>query len=307
MSDPVTAIAESEATGVIAEIFADIRDLCKVGVVSLIWRHLATIPGGLPWAWETVRPLYADGTIRREAAALRADLALPQLPAWPTSALKSVGLQDADITGIRTMLAAYDRTNPMALIALLALQFRLEGGRSLAVAAHRRVVISTDIEPDLPLPPLVALTDMSRTTTELVLAMNQLGAVYHKPVFASMYQDLARWPAYLALAWTVLAPLHSNRRLDSVIKSTIDQAWTRSQSLAAELPTTLPAITLRTARRVTRAFEKFTEDVIPRTFVICAVLRGVTDSCYADGPDLSPVGALSSTSSRKPAIHRQRR
>jgi hypothetical protein len=116
MSDPVPAIAESEATGSIAEIVADIHSVHRVGVVNLIWRHLATIPGGLPWVWTMARPLYADGTVGREATALRAGLSLPELPAWPTAALKSAGLQDGDIAGIRTVLAAYDRTNAMALI-----------------------------------------------------------------------------------------------------------------------------------------------------------------------------------------------
>jgi hypothetical protein len=126
MGDPIPAISESEATGLIAEIYADIRRVYRVGVVNLIWRHLATIPGGLPWVWSTIRPLYLNGTVGREAAALRAALSLPELPSWPTAALISAGLQDKDIAGIRTILAAYDRTNAMALIAFLALQFRLE-------------------------------------------------------------------------------------------------------------------------------------------------------------------------------------
>jgi len=55
MIDPIPAISESEATGLIAEIYADIRSVYRVGVVNLIWRHLATIPGGLPWVWSTIR------------------------------------------------------------------------------------------------------------------------------------------------------------------------------------------------------------------------------------------------------------
>jgi hypothetical protein len=106
MSDPIPAISESEAADLIAEIYADIRRVYMVGVVNLIWRHLATIPGGLPWAWSIIRPLYVNGTVGREAAALRAALSLPQLPLWPTAALISVGLQDEDIAGIRRVLAA---------------------------------------------------------------------------------------------------------------------------------------------------------------------------------------------------------
>ena len=39
MSDPIPAISESEATGLIAEIYADIRRVYRVGVVNLIWRR----------------------------------------------------------------------------------------------------------------------------------------------------------------------------------------------------------------------------------------------------------------------------
>ena len=200
MSDPVPAIAESEATGSIAEIFADIRSVYRVGVVNLIWRHLATIPGGLPWVWTTARPLYADGTVGREATALRAGLSLPELPAWPTAALKSAGLQDGDIAGIRTVLAAYDRTNAMALIVFLAVQLRLEGAPPPldAVAGHPTSA-SAEPVPDLPLPPLLALADMSPMAAELVLAINGLGAIHRKPILASMYRHLAHWQAYLAL------------------------------------------------------------------------------------------------------------
>ena len=81
MSDPVPAIAEASATGAVAEIFADIRTVLGVEVVNLIWRHLATIPDALPWAWGMLRPLYADGTIRAEAQALYTRIALPHLAA----------------------------------------------------------------------------------------------------------------------------------------------------------------------------------------------------------------------------------
>ncbi len=51
MSDPVPAVIETEATGETARIFADIRETLGSPVVNLIWRHLATVEGGLEWAW----------------------------------------------------------------------------------------------------------------------------------------------------------------------------------------------------------------------------------------------------------------
>jgi len=91
ISDPVPAITEAGATGEIAAIFADIRLVLGIDVVNLIWRHLATIPGALPWAWATLRPLYADGSIAAEAAALHGDLDLPRLPFVSRRSLRRSG------------------------------------------------------------------------------------------------------------------------------------------------------------------------------------------------------------------------
>jgi hypothetical protein len=278
MSDPIPAISESEATGLIAEIYADIRRVYRVGVVNLIWRHLATVPGGLPWGWSTIRPLYVNGTVSQEAATLRAALSLPELPSWPTSALISAGLQDKDIAGIRTVLAAHDRTNAMALIAFLAVQFRLERVSPSGDAVVRAPIpVPAEPERELPLPPLLALTDMSTPTAELVLAINGLGAMHREPILASMYRHLAHWPAYLALVWTMLAPLKLDRRLDRAIEDAIAQARSRAQCLAAQLPTPLPAIRPLTARRVARAIDRFTGNAIAKMMVICPLLRRLTD------------------------------
>jgi hypothetical protein len=48
MTDTVPAITEAAATGEIASIYADIRQVLGVDLVNLIWRHLATIDGALP-------------------------------------------------------------------------------------------------------------------------------------------------------------------------------------------------------------------------------------------------------------------
>jgi hypothetical protein len=133
MSDPVPAITEAEAAGETAAIYADIRRVYGVGVVNLVWRHLATFPGALPWAWETVRPLYADGTIRREAAAMRASRRLPEVVAPPPEVFAAAGLGPGDLLRIRDVLDAYERTNPMALVALSVAQQRL--GDAAAAAA----------------------------------------------------------------------------------------------------------------------------------------------------------------------------
>ena len=111
MGDPVPAVIEAAATGETAEIFADIRRVLGVEVVNLIWRHLATIPGTLPCVWGMLRPLYLDGAVATEAAALHDDLELPRLPPFPPELLAAVDLVGGDLATIRNILAAYHRTN----------------------------------------------------------------------------------------------------------------------------------------------------------------------------------------------------
>src|SRR5258706_6520302 len=154
MNDPVPTVTEAGATGQIADIFADIRHAYHVGVVNLIWRHLATFPGALPWVWESVRPLYVDGTIEREAAALRASIALPEVPVFPAAAFPAVGLSVRDIEQIREVLAAYDRTNAIALIALSAVDCKIAGTQSEADGAFaRRTQVPASSQADVKMPP----------------------------------------------------------------------------------------------------------------------------------------------------------
>jgi hypothetical protein len=208
MSDPVPAITEAAATGEIAAIFADIRRVLAVDVVNLIWRHLATIPGALPWSWQT---LYADGTIAEEAAALRGDLALPRLPPFPAETFAAAGLLDDDISAIRDILSAYDRTNAMALVALSALLSRLGyAPPALDAASSPHTDVAHEFPPSIPLPPLPGIAELSPPIAELVLILNRLGTQHDNAILASMYRHLAYLPAYLALAWTLLAPLNAD-------------------------------------------------------------------------------------------------
>ncbi len=118
--DSVASILEADARGETAEIFADIRRVLGTGVVNLIWRHLATMPGTLPWTWATVRPLYL-GAAPLHAEAVRRTIALPELPGFSTDTLLAAGIDDSDQAIIRDVLDSYQHTNALALVVLSAL------------------------------------------------------------------------------------------------------------------------------------------------------------------------------------------
>ena len=245
-----------------------------VGVVNLIWRHLATIPDALPWAWKTLRPLYADGTIAAEAAALRSDIDLPALPAWPDDVFTAAALSAEDAAVIGAVLGAYDRTNAMALIALSALLGRLNSTEGSPDAGTARDGATPPVtQTAMPLPPLLNLSDMSPATAAVVLALNRLGTRREMPILASMYRHLAHWPAYLALAWTLVVPLDADGRLDHAVADAAAKALTRATQIAVRLhgaPVPDASVVIR------QALEPFIGDVIVKMVVICAILRAAT-------------------------------
>ena len=275
MSDPVPAIVEASATGAVAEIFADIRRVLGVEVVNLIWRHLATIPDALPWAWGMLRPLYADGTIAAEAQALHGQLALPHLPPLPRDLLAAIGLGDDDLASIGNILAAYDRTNAMALVALSALLCRLCGPPSeTGQAAIDTPEPSAALPSAIPLPPLPGLDALSEPVAGLVLTLNRLGARRDNPVLASMYRHLAYWPSYLAVSWALIAPLDADGSLERAIAAALTKVRAQAAPLAMRLRP--PPLDPAAEEALCSAVERFAVDVIAKMVVICSLLHAAT-------------------------------
>jgi hypothetical protein len=269
MEDPVPAIAESEASGETAALFGDIRAVLGVGVVNLIWRHLATIEGALPWAWGTLRPAYADGSLAAVAAGLEERLRLPEALPLPPEVAGAVGLDAAARAAVGGVLAAYARTNPLALVALTALMLRLEGA-SPATAPLGATPRPPAPPATLPLPPLPQAATLTPDVLALIGRLNALGATRPDAVLATMYRHLAHWPATLALAWTVLAPRAADGSLGAAIADCRSAARLAAATLPLPPPAALPAA-VRTA--VAEALDRFAGEVLPRMVVACGLLR----------------------------------
>lgn len=239
-SDPVVSITEADASGDVAVLYADIRASLGVPVVNLIWRHLATITGALPWAWESVRPLYANGVIAAEAAALRAALQLPVRVGLSAPALAAAGLSARDLRSINTVLLSYERSNAMNVIALGALLARLDDVPPGAVqnALAQRSQPQANVDGDMP--SLLSLAEMTPTVRTLVEDLNRLGG--RDAILPSMYRHLAHWPAYLALIHGLLAPLASENRLEPVINAAMTDGRLRGARISGGLAR--PAMTL---------------------------------------------------------------
>lgn len=257
MGDPVPAIAEHEATGAIAETFDDIKATLGIPVVNLIWRHLATIDGGLDWAWAAAKPIYASGHAANSAEALfdRIPLVMPET--LPAGALQAVGVTGSELDTVRAIAAGYNRGNGLNLLALGALVVPPAGPVPTGAGAP-----TTDAA--APIPKVLSQAEVEPHVWELVLALNRFGARPQEPILATMYRHLAYWPGLLALMHAGFAPLESDGRLRSATATTGSMALAESARLAHLRADPGPA-----PPEAVAAVEEFTRHVIARMVPIC--------------------------------------
>ena len=96
LRDTLPAVSEETATGEIAELFGDIRETLNVSAINFVCRHIATIDGGLRWAWEAAKPMFVSGVVETESEHFMAELSFPQLPSLSETTLSLVGVNGED-------------------------------------------------------------------------------------------------------------------------------------------------------------------------------------------------------------------
>lgn len=268
MPESVPSVLESEAKGEIAEIYADIRKVLDTGVVNLIWRNLATMPGALRWTWSTVRPLYL-GDAPLHAEAVRQTIALPDWPGFSTDTLLAAGVDDVERALIGNVLDSYQHTNALALVVLSALLAKYDP-RPAEMVKPAGIAPSPAGGKIPELPPMDALDP---EVAALVEELNVFGEDTEPQLIASMYRHLAYWPAYLALVRTMLVPLQQEGRLTALTLATRALGRAHGAALAKRLKSDAPPDSLQD---ILASCRLFVEHPIARMTGLCALIRRAT-------------------------------
>ena len=268
----IAAVPEREAQGEIAAIYADIRATFRVGIVNLLWRHLATIEGALSWSWAALKPLFAGGHIAAAANGFRAARVVPWVPPLPREALACAGLGTVAQAEVAKLVAAYDRVNPLSLIASQLLRAALSGQPA---ATAWPGAPAQDVGSPIPLPPLPDLAALPPAEAALVLRLNSLGSIRPRPVLTSLYRHLALWPGALALAYAVLAPLDETGALQSAGAAALRLAEEHAAPLQGLIATCALA---PCAGALDAALEALIGDSLMRMTVAASVLRAAFPS-----------------------------
>lgn len=222
--DAIATVSEKDATPDVAQIFADIKQTLGVPFVNLIWRHLATIPGGLEITWSSAKPLYASQIVADAACALREQtMLLDALSPWPDSVREALGLSTQDKSEIVLLIEDYGYANSRALLILKYLHenfsAQLLSAKSISeikgtqsanafgwIDPLARRVENKDsyIKPARPLP---VSSELSESLAKLIKILNTFGEPMPSPAEPSLYRHLSYWPSFLAAFWLAVEPL----------------------------------------------------------------------------------------------------
>ena len=276
MSQLLPEQPESAASPDTRAIYAELRRLCGVPMVPLIYRHLATIPGGLEWAWSLLGPALRTGRLQESAWIISRSVQLEPAVKLPAEALQILGVTTADLAEFHKLLAAYNRSNPVNLLGL----------RSLALFAQRdpqpqvdrlpqidRVTPWQAPEPVRDLLPMVDPTTIQGDARALMVLLNDRGdASRASPIWPSLYRHFASRPPLLALSALVVPPAF--RAIDEAADAVQREAGKRAETLIDEIDVAqgVPRPSGEQRQAIIRAINLFTER-LPELIAIGALLE----------------------------------
>jgi hypothetical protein len=200
---------EEDAPATIGRIYADIKRASGTSLVNLIYRHLATIPGGLEWVWGCIRMNWGYDGLLNAALAMPSTEIVVRLPValWHT-----VGLSEQNLGEIRPLIDHYNLTNAANILGVTALSHIIRdpshssGDTKLAwtEAPHRQLPAA---------PPVPKLDSLPPDVAELLHFINGVGEDEQPVMVASLFRHLTLWPGSLAVAAALLTPLSQSGEL----------------------------------------------------------------------------------------------
>lgn len=243
--------------------------------VNLIWRHLATIPGGLAWVWTLTKPLYVSGELDRLSTEASALVSLPSLAHIPDYVWDGAALDHNARHTIIALIESYNHANGVNFLALLTALTVLRDGRPVVpddrpVSAFTRHPATT-----AQLPPLLGLSELPPHVLALVCRLDELGRLGSSDAVASLYRHLAHWPAFLSIVYVALEPPHRNRELAKAQEEVIAFGQVQCTGLVKMVNRDLPGLSPEARSAVLRALDEFTRLMIGRMIVMGTAMRAL--------------------------------
>ena len=222
-------LAEQDARGELARIYAEIRHTYGAPYVSSLQRHFATYPGVLEWAWGVVAPGFHNGLIPQTAWRIAREANHEQaLDALSVTALRELGVDEDGERAIRNVCENFVRVAPLNLLFAGCIRALLEGAAPPSGAALN----DRDWRAPDPLPALPPMCELAQLAAAPAASMDKLATRMGEQIFVpGLYRMLAHWPDYLQHIASLLGP----RLADAAFRE-------RGERLAEQIVSVVPMI-----------------------------------------------------------------
>jgi hypothetical protein len=123
--------------------------------------------------WDAAKPIYESGEPERALARCIAASGLPSPEPLAPTALTCIGMTEGDVRTARAVIAAYNRSNGLNLMALAA----LIAPTTMASGAVRTAAFDASPAQWPPLPPLLSREAIAADTWDIIRRVNAFGAL----------------------------------------------------------------------------------------------------------------------------------
>lgn len=179
-----------------------------------MYRHLATVPGALEWAWGTVGPEFQNGTFAARSTALGSVRDIPKSISTGVS-LDTAGLSGSERDRVIETLDAYNRANPMNALSLRVIAMALETGRPAIWHASTMANESTTKTGGLSaLLPMAPLDGLPVATMDALYRLAGLTTGQGRGLVPSLFRHFTAWPALLTALADWLEPLAADGEIE---------------------------------------------------------------------------------------------
>ncbi len=226
-------LLEGDATGKIAEIYAEIRLCSGVPYVSTLQRYLATIPGVLEFAWTIVRPAMISGAAPDAAWKAASAAAPPLFPNLSASNLQDLGINSDDLQTIRNIAANFARVSPVNVVTGALLEPIVNGQPLPSGNGFGSLTIDhpTMLQGMPSLPSMNLLSSDLRSELETLMV-----PIDGQPFLPALYRHYARWPAFASYLATEIPHRRSEPAVVLAEKRAIEGIVTAAKTLFQKLP-----------------------------------------------------------------------
>ena len=232
-------------------------------MVNLIYRHMATIPDCLPWAWGILREHYGSTAMAVGIQAVLGSAQAQRSPWGPSLVCAS----DSERDDVREIAQYYNAGNAANLIALLALRLAVERGIPRAGGGEPEIVLAEASPAPRPIHRIDTVEPALAAHIRRTAAAQDTQGV---GIIPSMYLHLAAAPSVLGSVLTGVDGALADGTLEHDADLVRDAALKAAAALASSLFVRGTACPEPSLGRLLAAVDTFTGHTIPEMLVVGA-------------------------------------